>query len=184
MASVEMSRITNTETAQTNTWESMSTGSLNAGVTDLQEGKNEFLFIIHPANTTVYGAYYLNIYYTKVDLSLDRLEVRPGNKDIYENKIPFKGKDFTSNVFDYEISIDSAHDTYTIYADAQEALASIKAHEGITDKLLIYIGDEYDDYTKSELRNAATEVVEGGNNPVTRVYTLNAEADDIDGTPD
>lgn len=124
MASVEMVRLNNTS-AQDKEWRSMSAGSLNAGVTELKEGKNEFMFIIRPANTSIYGAYYLNINYIPVDMSLDRLEVRPDS--MTEDPIQFKGKEFKPNVFDYEINIDNSKDQYIFVADAQEALRSVKA---------------------------------------------------------
>ena len=144
----------------------MSSGALNAGVTQLKEGKNEFMFIIRPANTSIYGAYYLNINYTAVDMSLDRLEVRPDA--ITEDPIEFKGKDFKPNVFDYEINIDNSKDQYIFVADAQEALKSVK-EKGISETLKIYIGSDYNDIY--DLQTKSTPVTEGGENPVTRAYT-------------
>ncbi len=132
MASIEMVRLNNTS-AQDQQWRSMSSGALNAGVTQLKEGKNEFMFIIRPANTSIYGAYYLNINYTAVDMSLDRLEVRPDA--MTEEPIEFKGKDFKPNVFDYEINIDNSKDQYIFVADAQEALKSVKEKKALVKHL-------------------------------------------------
>ena len=53
MASIEMVRLNNTS-AQDQQWRSMSSGALNAGVTQLKEGKNEFMFIIRPAINNVF----------------------------------------------------------------------------------------------------------------------------------
>ncbi|MCI5604536.1 MAG: cadherin-like beta sandwich domain-containing protein, partial [Clostridia bacterium] len=161
-ATVELMRLDNAA-AQDQIWRSMSTGSLNAGVTELKEGDNEFMFIIRPANTQIYGAYYLTIHYSNVDVSLDMLEVqRDGDKD----PLPFRDKEFKPNIFDYEVDIDSTTGDYIFRADAKTSLKDI-TDKGITDELKIYIGD----YSSMlELEQKAEKVtLDGG--PIERRFT-------------
>jgi hypothetical protein len=159
-ATIELVRLNNKD-AQDQSWESMATGTLNAGVTELVDGANEFIFIVRPSNTQVYGAYYLTINYTDVDVSLDMLSV----SDDKDEEIPFRGKEFKPNILDYELNLDKATSTYTFKANAQTSLKSIR-DKGIEDDLKIYIG-EYE--SLHDLQEAATVVTENCE-PITREF--------------
>ena len=79
-----------------------STGRLNAGVTQLKDGANEFVFTIYKPNSSQYGRYYLTIDYVDLDIALDQLIT---NVDVLADPLPYENKTFKSNILDYEVDV-------------------------------------------------------------------------------